>query len=118
MDLGKRLARHLHALRQQQGLTLEQLSELSGIPPESLSRFERGRTVPSLRTLERIALGLGLGLEDLVRFERLPQQAGGLDPEVRGIAELLVGKATRTVKKVRRVVQLLVQLEEEEDSVS
>lgn len=116
MDLAKRLGAHLRALRNQQGLTLEQVSAQSGLPAESLSRFERGRTLPSLRTLERIAAGLGVTLADAVTLDRAPTEAGGLPPEVRGIALLVAGKAPATIEKARRFVELVVELEADDSS--
>lgn len=49
-------------------LTLEQLEKLTGIGFSYLIRLEKGRTNPTVKTLEKLALALGLELRiDLVR---------------------------------------------------
>ncbi len=53
-------------LREDLGLTMEGLAERSGMDRTELSMIERGRRDPSLRTLSRIATGLGLSLPELV----------------------------------------------------
>ena len=50
-----RLARNIAQRRKGLGLTQAQLAEGLGVDTETLSRFERGKHLPSLRTLERLA---------------------------------------------------------------
>ena len=49
--------------RDEQALTQKQLSEMTGITQADISRFENGTGNPSLRTLKRLAEGLGMGLK-------------------------------------------------------
>ena len=49
--------------RDEQALTQEQLSEMTGITQADISRFENGTGNPSLRTLKRLAEGLGMSLK-------------------------------------------------------
>jgi len=108
----KQIGRRTKALRDEQGLTLEQLSERSNIAPASLSRIERGRTMPSLRTLTRLARGLGVKPVDLLGEEDLSSvSAEGISPEVRGVAMLLSGASPATLSKARRILQVLVEAE-------
>ena len=44
-------------------LTQKQLSEVTGITQADISRFENGTGNPSLRTLKRLAEGLGMSLK-------------------------------------------------------
>ena len=48
--------------RRRSGLTQEQLSERSGISQADISRLENGNANPSLKTLQRLAAGLGMKL--------------------------------------------------------
>ncbi len=49
--------------RERSGITQKQLSELTGIAQGDISKLERGIGNPSLRTLKRIANGLGMRLK-------------------------------------------------------
>jgi transcriptional regulator with XRE-family HTH domain len=53
--LAVRLSRNISMRRHFLGLTQAQLAERLGVETETLSRFERGKTVPSLEKLERLA---------------------------------------------------------------
>ena len=53
--LAARLSRNIAVRRRALGLTQAQLSERLGVDTETLSRFERGKHLPSLATLERLA---------------------------------------------------------------
>ena len=84
MKLGERL----RELRQQRDLTLLQLSQQTGLSVSYLSDLERGRTNPSIDTLERIAGMYQVLLGELVAgadgWQIAPQQ--GLAP---GLQELI-----------------------------
>lgn len=60
------LGPRLHAIRKTQGLTLDELSERSGISKSMLSQIERGQANPTFGTLWNITQSLGLELSDLV----------------------------------------------------
>ncbi|MCD8067994.1 MAG: helix-turn-helix domain-containing protein [Lachnospiraceae bacterium] len=54
--------------RRDTGLTQKQLSERTGISQSDISKFESGGGNPSLKTLRRLAAGLGM----CVKIEFLP----------------------------------------------
>lgn len=54
-DLAQRLSRNISSRRRTLGLTQAALAERLGVDTETLSRFERGKHVPSLATLEKLA---------------------------------------------------------------
>lgn len=49
--------------RDAKDLTQKQLSEVTGITQADISRLENGTANPSLRTLKRLAAGLGMQLK-------------------------------------------------------
>ena len=49
--------------RAEHNLTQKQLADLCGIRQSNLSRIERGTESPSIRTLQKIACGLGKRLQ-------------------------------------------------------
>ncbi len=54
--------------RRETGLTQKQLSERTGIAQSDISKLETGSANPSIRTLQRLAAGMGMTL----RIEFLP----------------------------------------------
>ncbi len=55
--------------RKATGLTQKELSEKTGITQADISKLERGNANPSLRTLKRLAAGLGYTLK--VEFAKI-----------------------------------------------
>ena len=58
--------------RKQSGLTQKELSERTGIAQSDISKLEKGNANPSIRTLKRLAAGMGMKL----RLEFLPDVTG------------------------------------------
>jgi len=61
-DLGQRI----RAIRNEQGLTLAELSERSGVPVSTLSKIENGQVRTSADNLFKIARGLSVLFDNLV----------------------------------------------------
>lgn len=63
-SLAARLGENLMRGRKSLGLTQEQIAAMLSVEPETISRFERGATLPSIATLERLAdiLGTTMGV--------------------------------------------------------
>ena len=49
--------------REERDMTQEQLAEATGINQADISRLESGTANPSLRTLKRLAAGMGMALK-------------------------------------------------------
>ena len=59
--------------RKASGLTQKELSERTGIAQGDISRLENGNSNPSIRTLQRLAMGLGM----TVKIEFVPISEAG-----------------------------------------
>lgn len=59
--------------RERNDLTQEQLSKATGIAQADISRLENGTGNPSLRTLKRLAAGMGMAL----KIEFIPLHPSG-----------------------------------------
>ncbi len=59
-------AANLRRLRRERGLTQEQLAERSGLDLASVGRIERAVRDPGVRTVARLAQGLGVRPADLL----------------------------------------------------
>lgn len=57
------IIRGIIAGRKMNGFTQEQLSAATGIDQANISRLESGTANPSLRTLKRLAAGMGMALK-------------------------------------------------------
>jgi len=69
------IGRVIKQQRAMSGLTLGQLSEISGVSPSHIGRVERGERFPSARTLQKIAKPLGFSEAELfVLADYLPPQ--------------------------------------------
>jgi len=62
---GSSLARHARALRQENGLTLQDLSERSGISPATLSKIENDKLQPTYDTILKLSNGPDVDISSL-----------------------------------------------------
>ena len=56
--------------RQKSGMTQKELAEITGIAQGDISKLERGSANPSIRTLQRLAKGMGM----ILKIEFTPEQ--------------------------------------------
>ena len=69
MDLKATFARAMRRLRHAQGLSQEELGEMSGLTRNYIGAVERGEYVPTLDTVEAVASALGVSAPDMLREE-------------------------------------------------
>ncbi|MGH2715185.1 MAG: helix-turn-helix domain-containing protein [Thermoleophilaceae bacterium] len=67
MDATDRFSKNLREARERAGLSQEQLAAKSNLHPTEISRLERARREPRLGTIVRLARGLGIGADRLLR---------------------------------------------------
>ena len=67
MDMRKLVGRNVKRVRQEKGLTQEQLAELSGFSQQYVSGLEQGRRNPTIVSLYELATALGVSHMELVR---------------------------------------------------
>ena len=66
----ERFAANLRRQRLAKGLSQEQLAEKTGVHPSEVSRLERAARDPRLSTIVKVARGLGVSAERLVKGVR------------------------------------------------
>jgi transcriptional regulator with XRE-family HTH domain len=69
MGLGDIVARNLRRLRNERGLSQEQLADLAGITRNYVGMIERQENSPTIATLERIAKALEVEATTLFQTE-------------------------------------------------
>jgi transcriptional regulator with XRE-family HTH domain len=67
MDMRRLVGRNVKRIRQEKGLTQEQLAELSGFSQQYISGLEQGRRNPTVVSLYELATALGVSHMELVR---------------------------------------------------
>ncbi|WP_165645667.1 helix-turn-helix domain-containing protein [Mycobacteroides abscessus] len=68
------LAIEIQRQRVAAGLTLDQLSERTAIPRNTIHRYENGKLNPTAKALLRLSIGLGVNISVLVTpLDHLPQ---------------------------------------------
>lgn len=72
IQLGKRIKE----LREKAHLTQAELAQLSMKSIETISNFERGKTIPSVRTLAGLASLLGCNIADFFKSTKIPDRNG------------------------------------------
>ena len=67
MDMRKLVGRNVRRIRQEKGLTQEQLAAVSGFSQQYISGLEQGRRNPTVVTLYELATALGVVYLDLLQ---------------------------------------------------
>ena len=63
----KQLAERIKSIREEKGMTLQQVAHEIGKDPQSIHRLEAGKINPSFVYLTEVCKGLGIELSDLVK---------------------------------------------------
>lgn len=100
--LALRMGRAIAVRRQQQGLTQAEVAEIIEVEQETISRFERGATLPPLGRLADIADALSCPLEDLLR-----SGSPRLEDKALGIAGAMENLSDADRKMVSEIVEQL-----------
>lgn len=85
-------------LRRERGLTLQELSSITGLSPSMISLVERGRTSPSIGTLVALSSGLEVPMSDLFSTERTGDDRYVTRLEDQPVVETQPGYSRRLVK--------------------
>lgn len=72
LDVGGRV----RTLRQSKGLTLDRLSEISGVSRSALSKIEKSQVSPTVEILAKVARGLDVDLCSLLSLKQEDQPVG------------------------------------------
>lgn len=71
----KKIGGFLRELRNEKGLTQEQLAEMLGVTNRSISRWETGATMPDFDLLIQVAEYFGVSADEILDGERKPKSA-------------------------------------------
>jgi transcriptional regulator with XRE-family HTH domain len=74
MKLRAIVARNLRVMRRQKGLTQEELAFLAGINRNYVGQIEREEKSPTVDTVEKLAISLSVGADELLSIKRRNKQ--------------------------------------------
>lgn len=119
--LQKSLGDVCRTVRERLGLTQAQVAKQTDLVPEVYGRIERGGMMPSVPTLRKLALSLGISADVLLELSRTdvattlaaPTPEGSLSPELRQLVRMLRGWSPGDVKRLMRVAKVLESPAEE-----
>jgi transcriptional regulator with XRE-family HTH domain len=110
--LAKTIGSAARSARLARGLTQEDAADAVGVSLEFYARIERGKTLPSVPTLLRIAVALHVSADILLGLDRLPEAGrAGLrssDPPA-ATARKLLRRILRARPSTVRIVTLLLR---------
>ena len=102
--LEKMLGQRVAAYRKASRLTQERLAEQVHVAPETISRLERGVTVPSILTLAGIASALDVELGD---FFRVREKKSAKDEALEALCRELKSREIREIEFVHEFAKRL-----------
>lgn len=90
-------------IRKDRELTQAQLAEIIDTTVETISRFERGVSVPSLKTLEKISKALHVHIKELLDFE----YPSFKKPSIKESEKLLAYLQTKRPEEIKMCYRIL-----------
>jgi len=100
MDIRKDLGKRILALRNEKGLTQEELAERTGLSNTYIAMLETGKRTPSLEALYKLTDALNVRIVDILSFER---------PTVKGTKAGFVGiELTEQEARIVREASLIL----------
>jgi transcriptional regulator with XRE-family HTH domain len=110
-DVEKLIGAQIARIRKEREITQEQLAESVNVATETISRLERGVSIPSLKTLEKISWALHSSLRELLDFEYRLKPEDTLSEEE--LAKVIALLKTRSKEDIKMGYQILKNLFEQ-----
>ena len=104
MDNKKLLGKRIKELRKRNSLKQEQLAEMVGLEPTSISNIENGYNYPSFQNLEKIVAVLNTTFVEIFKFEHHSSQ----DDLIKEINEMLEKNPEKT-RDFYKIIKALIE---------
>jgi transcriptional regulator with XRE-family HTH domain len=104
-DIGKLIGIQVARIRKEREITQEQLAESVDVATETISRLERGVSIPSLITLSKISQALHISLKDLFDFEYPQKPVSAIEKESMKLLAYLKTKKVDDIKMCYRILK-------------
>jgi transcriptional regulator with XRE-family HTH domain len=107
-DFAANVAARIKALREARGLSIRALAQRAELPPELVSRSERGLTVVTLPSLTKLCSALGTALPQFFDFDAALPATIIVNADIQRALDLLSGLDASSVKLAVRGLELLL----------
>jgi transcriptional regulator with XRE-family HTH domain len=111
MDITTELGTRIKNLRETVKLTQAQLAETSGLSDNFIGLVERGKAIPSVKSLNKIAEALKVSLAELFRFPDVGKELLPAEKLIRELSWLLKDRPLEDIQLItditRRVLERL-----------
>lgn len=110
-DVEKLIGAQIAKIRNDREITQERLAELINVAPETISRLERGVSIPSIKTLDKISHALYTSLQNLFDFEYLevPEKGDAVEHEIARLIAFVKTKNPDDIKMSYRLLKTIFE---------
>lgn len=106
----KRIGARITEIRKTKMLTQAQLAEKVNVSNETISRLERGITIPSIKTLKKIADTLKIPMSTFFDFEDNPPKNPVFERELAKLIALINGQSLKELTLVYNVLKVIFKM--------
>ncbi len=106
----KRIGARITEVRISRGLTQSQLAERVNVSNETISRLERGVSMPSLKTLEKMARCLKIPLSTFFTFENRPPQNPAFERELGKLIAFMRKRSYKELSIVHAILKVVFRM--------
>ena len=103
--IGKDICKKIREIRKSMRLSQGQFAEVVNLSVDSIGKIERCTTIPTIETLDKIAVGLKIPLKDLIPSKEKPSQKSS-----NALEDLLAYLKTRSPDDVRFIHELALKI--------
>ena len=100
MTLGRKIGQRIKEARKKRKLTQEKFAELCGLSVDYIGKIERGKQLPTLKTLYQMAKMLNTTLSHILDFDTKTRR-------VHEAQQLLKKQSPETIQQVIQVIKVL-----------
>ena len=106
-NIEKLIGAQIARIRKERGITQERLAASVNVATETISRLERGVSMPSLMTLEKISHALHSTLNDLFDFEYPKSKGDAVENEIDKLIAFLKTRDSDDIKMCYQMLQII-----------
>ncbi|MBL8024062.1 MAG: helix-turn-helix transcriptional regulator [Elusimicrobia bacterium] len=108
-NIKKELGARIRALRKRHGLTQEEMAEKCDLHWTYIGGLERGERNPTLTTMQRVAAGLSVGLNQLIDARSFPRPQSDEESKEARLLRLIRKKGGDSVELATKVIREVVR---------